>query len=156
MGWVKGLKSAVPLAKPLAAPRRGPSIPAGPKSRTTKARASNRLFKLHRPRDLHWPALTLALVLVLGGCAAIQSTRDVAAPYYAKELCSCLFVVGQPAEACLDYVRYDLAALDEVPIIDTADDATIDWNARSVTVALLLNRATARYQDDRLGCRLAP
>ena len=99
-------------------------------------------------------SLPLAAALCAAGCADLQPIRQVVAPYYAKELCSCLFVTGQPEDACLDYVRYDLAALDDIPIIDTDDDAVIDDAGRSVTVALLLNRATARYQDERLGCRL--
>ena len=100
--------------------------------------------------------LPLAAALWIAGCADVESARQVVAPYYAKELCSCLFVVGQPEDVCLDYVRYDLAVLDDAPIIDTDDDAVIDNADRSVTVALLLNSATARYQDDRRGCRLEP
>ena len=98
-----------------------------------------------------WP---VALVFAVAGCTEIQSARNVVAPYYAKELCSCLFVVDRPTDICLDHVRHDLAVLDNVPIIDTDDDAVIDTDGRSVTVALLLNRATARYQNERLGCRL--
>ena len=90
----------------------------------------------------------------LASCSLL-SARRIAAPYYAKELCSCLFVVGQSEEECLRYVRHDLGALDDAPVIDTDDDATIDYETRSVTVALLLNTATARYQGERLGCRLS-
>ena len=99
---------------------------------------------------------SVVLGLAVAGCAELQSARTVVAPYYAKELCSCVFVVGQPTDTCLDHVRHDLAVLDDAPIIDTDDDAVIDTGGRTVTVALLLNRATARYQNERLGCRLEP
>ena len=109
---------------------------------------------MHPARVFGRLLLPLAAASGAAGCADLQSARQVVAPYYAKELCSCLFVTGQPEEVCLDYVRHDLAALDDAPIIDTDDDAVIDDSRRSVTVALLLNSATARYQDERLGCRL--
>jgi hypothetical protein len=101
-------------------------------------------------------ALVLGLGGGLAGCSDLVTAHEVVAPYYAKELCSCLFVAGQPEDACQAYVRHDLGVLDDAPVIDTDDDATIDHHGRTVTVDLLLNSATARYRDARLGCRLDP
>ncbi len=98
------------------------------------------------------PVLLLIGAAMLSGCAV----REIAATNYAKELCSCMFVVEQTENYCLAYVRHDLQVLDDLPIIDTDDDAVIDRRERTVTVDLLLTRATARYQSDRLGCVLEP
>lgn len=65
---------------------------------------------------------------------------------YAKELCSCTFVLGRTLARCKDDLRQTL------PLLPFAD---IDWEKKTVTTTLTrLVRSKAVYRGERLGCTL--
>jgi hypothetical protein len=96
-----------------------------------------------------------ATTMVLASCS-IGEALPVPATYYAKELCSCLFVVGQSEAYCRSYAQEDIADLGDLPFVDLDDRAKIDFDSRRVTVSLLFERVTASYVDTRRGCALSP
>lgn len=99
-------------------------------------------------------ALVALAVLGLGasGCASGRSGRlydngdlRLLTAYRAKELCSCLFVVGQTEDFCRAWTRAspNLAGF------------TVDRERKTVrTSALLFWRGGAHWVDERFGCVL--
>ncbi|MFO0726988.1 MAG: amidase [Myxococcota bacterium] len=93
-----------------------------------------------RPRSI------LVLLLLLAGCDRYQDNDlELLTAYRAKELCSCLFVMGQTEDYCRAYTvaAPNLARFE----IDRAGktvraSAVLMWNAR------------ARWVSSREGCRL--
>ncbi|NLT89001.1 MAG: amidase [Pseudomonas lactis] len=76
----------------------------------------------------------------------LQAFPDIIAAYTAKEYCSCRYVVNNPAQYCLGYVKQ------YVPT-----SAFTDSPERSEVTASGLGRTqTARWLGDRQGCRLNP
>ena len=66
------------------------------------------------------------------------------AGYYAKELCSCLFVLEMEEDYCLDYTRY---------IVDL-DNYRFNKEQKRVTTTFLGLDAEASYRGERVGCFL--
>jgi len=67
---------------------------------------------------------------------------EILANLYAKELCTCHFIVGQSLERC-----YENHA-----IITRPSSLEMDEGARSVRVRVLWASATAKVVSDRFGC----
>jgi hypothetical protein len=91
----------------------------------------------------------LALVLLLGTAIAWNWTHLRAFPgvlpaFYAKEFCSCRYVMGQSLDYCHSYARQYL------PI----SAFTLDEAAKRVTVRATFVTRSARWLGPREGCRL--
>jgi hypothetical protein len=99
--------------------------------------------------------LAAIAALVLGSCS-VGEVLPVPATYYAKEMCSCLFVVGQSEAYCRPYAQEDIAGVGDLPFTNLDESAEIDTEKRSVTVSLLMQEATATQTDDRRGCAVEP
>ncbi len=82
--------------------------------------------------------LTLSLLLFLTGC---KFPKAVSA-FYAKEVCSCLFVVGQEEEYCHEYGK-------QIIPIWTKE---IDRKAKTVKAYGLWESTSARFISSRAGC----
>ena len=104
---------------------------------------------------MRWKTFWLAVLgvgLVVIGAWVIANRRSLAdfpsiiSSFYAKQMCSCLFVVGQTEDHCRNEARQ------YVPI----SGYDIDWQARSVTVRGLGRSNRARYVGERYGCVLDP
>jgi hypothetical protein len=96
-------------------------------------------------------ALSILGLLLAAGAGWAASNREdlrhfppIISSYYAKELCSCLYVVGQTETYCHSVVRQ------YVPI----SSFQIDASSRTVTVSGLGQTNRARFVDDRYGCVL--
>ncbi len=93
-------------------------------------------------------AVALAALVVWG----IANRRDLAnfpsiiSSFYAKQMCSCLFVTGQTEDRCRNESRQ------YVPI----SGYTIDWETKAVTVRGLGRTNRAHFVDERYGCVLDP
>ena len=59
-------------------------------------------------KSCKWSVAIAAATVVLASCS-IGKVLPVPATYYAKELCSCLFVVGQSEAYCRPYAQEDIA-----------------------------------------------
>ena len=103
---------------------------------------------------------------VLGAILVLLATGSCGSRYYnnseftlltrldAKEMCSCVFVVGQTEEYCREYVRLGIPfpGLKQglpVPIAVTVDTAT-----RTTTARVAHYHASARHLGARTGCVL--
>ncbi|MCB1308649.1 MAG: hypothetical protein KDK30_10730 [Leptospiraceae bacterium] len=96
-------------------------------------------------------AVIICLVLFTMWSAAnsdhLASFPDILSSFYAKEACSCMYVVGQDEEFCKNYARSWL------PV----ESFEHDPEARTVTVTgkyIMYRTNTARYIDERYGCVL--
>lgn len=68
---------------------------------------------------------------------------ELVTTYRAKELCSCLFVMGQSEDYCTKWTVAD-------PDIATF---RIDWKKKRVdTTAMIMWNASAHYVSERFGC----
>jgi hypothetical protein len=108
---------------------------------------------------LRWLGIVfLALLLLLGGYIAFgpgigRSLIGMASAYYAKEVCSCLFVVGQSEEYCHDYAMHDVQDVNALPLVELSrDSVVVDKNAKTVSVSILWWTTTARHRSAKLGC----
>ena len=94
-------------------------------------------------------AIVLAIFCALGIYIAAnwQEARvfpRIISAYYAKEACSCIYVLGRDETQCHEMVRQ------YVPIAAFENDK----NARVIRVRGLGRQSIARFIDDRHGCRL--
>lgn len=93
---------------------------------------------------------TLALLVVLivfwvtSNLSDIKAFPSIISSYYAKEFCSCYFVVGREEKACHTYVKQ------YIPI----QDFHIDTESKKVTVTGLYRTNSAKYVSERYGCVL--
>jgi CubicO group peptidase (beta-lactamase class C family) len=72
------------------------------------------------------------------------SFSQLLANYFAKELCTCLFQIGQSEEVCRSDVKYTSLAIRYEILGDTKEVATRNFSAR----------ARAKLVDDRSGCKI--
>jgi len=92
----------------------------------------------------------LGLMALLGGGWLAMNYRDVKnftaiiSSYYAKEMCTCVFVIEQTEPVCHNIVRQ------YVPV----QEVTIDQEKKRVTVTGLFRTNSASYQGPQYGCTL--
>lgn len=94
-------------------------------------------------------ALALLIVCTGGGWLLMHWTqvRDfshIISSYYAKEMCTCVFVIEQKEETCHNIVRQ------YVPI----SEVVIDREQRAVTTTGLFQSNRAHFVSAQLGCTL--
>jgi hypothetical protein len=90
-------------------------------------------------------AVVLVLTLAVGGAVLLWFGGEILAGYFAKTLCSCVFVARRDAASCLEE---DLGA--QQSFVRTEVDAA----AKRVTaIAFLFRHASAVYRPG-LGCAL--
>ncbi|OOV98677.1 amidase [Pseudomonas sp. MF4836] len=77
---------------------------------------------------------------------ALRAFPDILGAYSAKEYCSCRYVMQNPADYCLGYVRQYL------PLSQFVDEP----EHRRVTASGLGRSHSAAWIGEREGCRLAP
>ncbi len=70
--------------------------------------------------------------------------RDLLAYYYAKEFCSCIFVVGQSKKVCKRDVKHVSALM----------GVKIDRERKEIRTKSLLAKGLARYTGEKYGCVL--
>ena len=103
-------------------------------------------------RVLKVMALLLALLVLVLGAWSWQNREhlaafpDILSAYTAKEYCSCRYVSGYSAQYCQGFVKQWL------PL----DSFAADDSARQVTATGLGRSNTARWLNERQGCRLDP
>jgi hypothetical protein len=76
---------------------------------------------------------------------ALSSFPGMPSAYESKELCSCLWVEGRSEADCMRFVAQDVVPVDAVDV---------DSAGRRVTVRALWTANSARWLDERSGCRL--
>ena len=69
----------------------------------------------------------------------------VVAGYYTKELCSCVFVVGQSESFCKEQVRDDSVILSGLKI---------DTTNKTVSALYIYSLRTSHYRGEKYGCVL--
>lgn len=105
-----------------------------------------RMFILRRPFSS-----LLLLVLFMGAVwvwqyrVALQAFPTIISAYTAKEYCSCRYVMNNPAEYCLGYIKQ------YVPGTLTDDEAS-----KTISASGLGRSSRAAWQSAREGCRLLP
>ena len=92
--------------------------------------------------------LLFLVLLALGWSkrTALAAFPDIISAYTAKEYCSCRYVMDNPADYCLAYVKQ------YVPISSFVDDAA----RKQVSVSGLGRSNTAAWLSQRQGCQLLP
>jgi len=94
--------------------------------------------------------LALLVILLLALCwskrTALAAFPDIISAYTAKEYCSCRYVMDNPADYCLAYVKQ------YVPISSFVDDAA----TKQVHVSGLGRSNSAAWLSPRQGCQLLP
>ena len=92
--------------------------------------------------------LLFLILLALGWSkrTALAAFPDIISAYTAKEYCSCRYVMDNPADYCLAYVKQ------YVPISSFVDDAA----RKQVSVSGLGRSNTAAWLSPRQGCQLLP
>ena len=98
-------------------------------------------------RALAWTGLGLlglAVLVAAWNWTHLRAFPGVLPAFYAKEFCSCRFVMGQSPDYCHAYARQ------YVPI----SAFTLDETARRVTVRATGVTRSARWTGPREGCRL--
>jgi hypothetical protein len=88
--------------------------------------------------------LAVIAVFVFLNLTNIKKFQFILSNYYAKELCSCLFVLGQEEDYCHHVVKH------YIPI----STYKIDHENRETMVSSLGVQAEATYFSQNLGCRL--
>jgi hypothetical protein len=92
----------------------------------------------------------LLIVLILGGLwfsanwSHINAFPSIISSWYAKEFCSCHFVVGRDVDFCHNIARQWVSI----------DDFQLNESERTVTVTGLWRTNTARFDGQRAGCVL--
>lgn len=99
------------------------------------------------------PFSTLMLLILLALAALAWSNRiylaafpDIVSAYTAKEYCSCRYVMDNPAEYCVGYVKQ------YIPISNFLDDA----EHKQVTAVGLGRSNSAQWLSPQQGCQLLP
>ena len=92
--------------------------------------------------------LLFLILLALGWSkrTALAAFPNIISAYTAKEYCSCRYVMDNPADYCLAYVKQ------YVPISSFVDDAA----RKQVSVSGLGRSNTAAWLSQRQGCQLLP
>ena len=94
--------------------------------------------------------LALLVILLLALCwskrTVLAAFPDIISAYTAKEYCSCRYVMDNPADYCLAYVKQ------YVPTSRFVDDAA----HKQVSVSGLGRSNTAAWLSQRQGCQLLP
>ena len=94
--------------------------------------------------------LALLVILLLALCwskrTVLAAFPDIISAYTAKEYCSCRYVMDNPADYCLAYVKQ------YVPTSRFVDDVT----RKQVSVSGLGRSNTAAWLSQRQGCQLLP
>ena len=92
--------------------------------------------------------LLFLILLALGWSkrTALAAFPDIISAYTAKEYCSCRYVMDNPADYCLAYVKQ------YVPISSFVDDAA----TKQVHVSGLGRSNSAAWLSQRQGCQLLP
>jgi hypothetical protein len=88
--------------------------------------------------------LAVALVWIQFQPNSLQEARSIPAGYYAKEFCSCRFVIGFDTSFCMDEVR-------EFP---SASRITVLEKEKRIEATLFGVMRTAKWMGPREGCRL--
>lgn len=101
---------------------------------------------------------TLAVVALIAALAGgvwiganwrhVRAFPKILSSWYAKEFCSCYFVVGRDEAFCHNIARQ------WVPVDTDSDAFVLDTESGTVTVRGLGHSHTARYQGQRFGCVL--
>ena len=92
--------------------------------------------------------LTAALVgWVSWKRSELRNFPGIISAFYSKEMCSCMFVVGQTEEFCNNYAR-QYVPIQGAPIVDR-DKKTIQVRGLFVT-------SEAEYTGEKNGCVLRP
>lgn len=86
--------------------------------------------------------ITVGVVFAVLNWTHLKNFPSIISSYYAKEFCSCYFVVGQPEEFCHNYVRQ------YIPI----SKFSLDKEKKSVTVSGLGMTNSAVFTSQRYGC----
>jgi hypothetical protein len=97
-------------------------------------------------------SLLLLLVVLLASAWSwsnrhyLQAFPDIVSAYTAKEYCSCRYVMDNPADYCLSYVKLSLPS-----------SGFFDDEARKIVTASGLGRThSAAWLSARQGCQLLP
>ena len=94
--------------------------------------------------------LALLVILLLALCwskrTVLAAFPDIISAYTAKEYCSCRYVMDNPADYCLAYVKQ------YVPTSSFVDDAA----HKQVSFSGLGRSNTAAWLSQRQGCQLLP
>lgn len=115
------------------------------KQRRTRTRTRTRWARFHAA--LLCGALLGGAVGGAAGCDATYQDNDLEllTRYRAKDMCSCLFVMGRGKDYCSRWTR-------QPPNLATY---TIDWDRQEVrTQAMMYWGARARFVDEHFGCLL--
>lgn len=98
------------------------------------------------PRRIGLAVLGLFAFFVLTNWPYLMAFPGILPSFYAKEFCSCRYVMGQDVDYCHAY------ATQYIPI----SDFKLDETTRTVTVRATGATRTARWLSPREGCRLDP
>lgn len=86
--------------------------------------------------------LTLLSLLLLSSC--VPDFFKVVSNSYAKELCSCLFVVGQEEDYCKNYAKQ----------IVSVSELTISRENKRVLAKGFGHKSSVTFRSKRLGCQI--
>lgn len=97
-------------------------------------------------------AIALFLTALLVGWVTwkrseIRNFPGIISAFYSKEMCSCMFVVGQTEEFCNNYAR-QWVPIQGAPVVDR--------EKKTVRVQGLFVTSEAEYSGERTGCVLRP
>lgn len=105
-------------------------------------------------KNLQTGLISLAVLLAMIGFAtlapmweALSAFPQMPSAYEAKEMCSCRWVEGRPADFCGKFVAQSV-----VP----SQGTTVDEAAKTVKARALWTTSTAKWVDARTGCVAVP
>ncbi len=88
--------------------------------------------------------LVMIFIWVIFNWENISNFPNIISSFYAKEFCSCYYVMGLPEEQCHHYTKQYISI----------SDFKIDKEKKTVTVSGLGKTNTAFFENSRVGCRL--
>jgi hypothetical protein len=94
---------------------------------------------------LLWLLVIVIAVLVWQNRVALQAFPSIIGAYTAKEYCSCRYVMDNPAEYCVGYVKQWVPG--------TLSDDTAH---KRVTASGMSRTSSAVWKSQRQGCQLDP
>ncbi|SMF37068.1 amidase [Pseudobacteriovorax antillogorgiicola] len=86
------------------------------------------------------------LIWLMLNWSDIQLLQRTASAYYAKELCTCLFVLEQDESYCHSYTK-QYVALDDLKVVNEGSLKRVEAQALGI-------KRTAVWRGARLGCHL--